>query len=261
MRSLITAVAVGTLGLLAASSPLSAQWVWLGGGATSPLSDFADYGETGFMLTGGFGHSIGESGLNVGVEGSYGQNGHKDLERDETTPTALMGRVGYDFSGQDADSSLYTFAGLGVLWHKFTTFDESTDYDLGLQAGSGVLLPAWKSPADGLKGDSSTPGSRVSTLPLLEPSQGLAFHSGDRTAGSIAALQYRHPRRSMVVQAPPVVPAIFRLRVRFPGVESRDRSAAVQPCPACTVQILCWNAPGAARESDPRVRSGIASKV
>ena len=141
MRSLITAVAVGTLGLLAASSPLSAQWVWLGGGATSPLSDFADYGETGFMLTGGFGHSIGESGLNVGVEGSYGQNGHKDLERDETTPTALMGRVGYDFSGQDADSSLYTFAGLGVLWHKFTTFDESTDYDLGLQAGSGYFFP------------------------------------------------------------------------------------------------------------------------
>lgn len=140
MRSLITAVAIGTLGLLAMSSPLSAQWVWLGGGATFPLSDFADYGETGFMLAGGFGHLIGETGLTVGVEGSYGQNDHKDIERDETNPIALMGRVGYDFSGPRADSSIYTFAGLGVLWHKFT-LGESTDSGLGLQAGVGYFFP------------------------------------------------------------------------------------------------------------------------
>jgi len=136
----VAAAAIGALILLAASNPLAAQWVWLGGGATVPLSDFADYGETGLMLAGGFAHSIGESGLNIGVEGSYGQNNHKDIERDGTNPIALMGRVGYDFSGPNANASLYTFAGLGILWHKFT-LGESADSGLGLQAGAGYYFP------------------------------------------------------------------------------------------------------------------------
>ena len=49
MKSLATAVVIGILGLVATSNPLSAQFMWLGGGGTFPVSDYGSYANTGFL--------------------------------------------------------------------------------------------------------------------------------------------------------------------------------------------------------------------
>ncbi len=142
MKPIVTAVVVGILGPVATSNPLSAQFVWLGGGATFPVSDYGDYADTGFLITGGGGYPIGDSGLSITAEGFYGQNNHPDFDGDKTSPYGVMGGLEYDF-GADADSGVYMFGGLGILWHKFSSdqFEESTDSGLGFGAGAGYGFP------------------------------------------------------------------------------------------------------------------------
>jgi hypothetical protein len=53
MKTILTVFLIGMLGLAATSNPLSAQFVFLGGGATIPVSDYGDYADTGFLVTGG----------------------------------------------------------------------------------------------------------------------------------------------------------------------------------------------------------------
>jgi hypothetical protein len=56
------------------SNPLSAQGVFLGGGATFPVSDYGDYANTGYLLIAGGGRPVGDSGLGVGLEAFYGRD-------------------------------------------------------------------------------------------------------------------------------------------------------------------------------------------
>ena len=93
MKSLATAVVIGILGLVATSNPLSAQFVWLGGGGTFPVSDYGSYANTGFIVMGGAGHPVGPDGLQIGVNGFYGQNNHDLVAGDKTNPYGVMGMV------------------------------------------------------------------------------------------------------------------------------------------------------------------------
>jgi hypothetical protein len=142
IRSLVIAVAIYTLGALGNANPLSAQ-VWLGGGATFPVSDYADYANTGFMLTGGMGYPLGDGGLSLTAEGFYGHNGRSDIDGDKTSPYGVMGGAEYDFGGPDSESGMYSFGALGIVWHKFSsdTVEDSTDSGLGLEVGVGYFFP------------------------------------------------------------------------------------------------------------------------
>lgn len=120
MKLLATVAVLGTLAIAATSNPLSAQGVWLGGGATFPTSDYGDFANTGFLFTAGVGTGVGDGGLGVGVEGFYGQNSH-ETDGNKTTPLGFMGQVAYSLSGPDADSGIYVLGQLGVLWHKYSS--------------------------------------------------------------------------------------------------------------------------------------------
>ena len=145
MKSLATAMAIGILGLLATSNPLSAQWrIWVGGGASFPVSDYGDFADPGFMEVVGIGRSIGDSGLKIGAEVLASQN----------SPSASSGKLkrngpmvvaGYDFAGPDADSSPYVFGQLGYLWNDtpggFLGIGSGPDGGLALGAGAGYHFP------------------------------------------------------------------------------------------------------------------------
>ena len=143
MKSFTTIAVLGFLGLLATSNPLSGQFVFLGGGATIPVSDYGEYADTGFLVTGGAGFPVGETALVIGAEGFYGQNSHSDIDGDKTSPYGVMGMLQYDFAGPNAESSLYVLGEAGILWHKFSSdlFEESTDSGLGLGGAAGYYFP------------------------------------------------------------------------------------------------------------------------
>lgn len=107
------------------------------------MSDYGDYADTGFLLTGGVGHPLGESPVSLTVEGFYGQNGHSDIDGDKTSPYGVMAGLEYDFAGMEAESGLYAFGEVGIPWHKYSSdeFDGSTESGLGLGAGLGYYFP------------------------------------------------------------------------------------------------------------------------
>ena len=146
MTLLVTPVVIGILGLVATSNPLSAQWVsWLGGGRTFPVGDYGDYANDGGLLFGGVGHSIGDSGLNIGAEVFYGRNEHSAQRNalDNTNLYGVMGGLRYDFARPDADSFPYVFGQLGILRHKYNSYFDPrwTDSGLGLGGGAGYSFP------------------------------------------------------------------------------------------------------------------------
>ncbi len=138
MKLLATVAVLGTLAIAAISNPLSAQWVWLGGGATFPTSDYKDFAKHGYNFMAGVGADVGSSGLNVGVEGFYGQNNHR-IDGNKTTPYGFLGSVGYNVSGPDADRSVYVFGVLGALWHELPGLLPGTDVpEAGFAYGGGA---------------------------------------------------------------------------------------------------------------------------
>ena len=143
MKSLATAVVIGILGLLATSNPLSAQWVWIGGGGTFPVSDFGDYADTGFQFEAGVGTPVGDQGLNLAMGGFYGQNNHEAIDGDKTNPYGFLGMVEYDFAGADADRSFYVIGEAGILWHKYSsnTFPETTESGFAYGGRAGYFFP------------------------------------------------------------------------------------------------------------------------
>ncbi len=142
-KRLAICAVVGLLGLAATSNPLSAQFVFLGGGATLPVSDFGDNAGTGFTIEGGFGHPVGDTDLSVFAEGFFGRNTHSDVEGEKTSPHGLMAGMIYSFPRADSDSTFYVFGQLGILWILFSSdvFEESTNSGLGLGAGAGYAFP------------------------------------------------------------------------------------------------------------------------
>ena len=135
--------ALGTLALLSACAP-----------AGSALERLVD-AESGWVGVAGVLFPVGEGGLNVGVEGFYGQNNHMDasgtkIDGDKTNPYGAMAILEYDIGSGDGIGA-YIFGGAGLLIHKCSTDgngcadDDSaggtSDSNFGYEAGAGVGIP------------------------------------------------------------------------------------------------------------------------
>ncbi len=114
---------LGGLVAVLATSAAHAQakpYIFFGGGATIPVSDFKDFAKTGWMATAGVGADI-RKGLWVEAEGYYGSNKHKSPPEpagDKTNLLAGIGALGYSFT-PEKKASPYVTAGVGFMSHKF----------------------------------------------------------------------------------------------------------------------------------------------
>jgi len=141
MKSSARTVVLGALFALVAAAPASAQFAWLGGGATFPMSDYGNYANTGYMVTGGVGVPIWAPGLNIAGEAFFGQNGHEG-GGSFTNPYGFMAELEYDFV--PGATGVYVFGGLGVLFHRYHEDAgnvSTTDSGLGLVGGAGYSFP------------------------------------------------------------------------------------------------------------------------
>lgn len=142
MKKLATAVLLATLGLFASTASVSAQFLYVGGGPSFPMSDYGDLANTGFIIVGGVGIPVGSPGLNVVVEGGWGQNGHKNTDGDKTNPITLMGGLEYDFNPDGEGINPYVFGQAGLLWHKYSSdAGNSNDSSFGYGGGAGLGIP------------------------------------------------------------------------------------------------------------------------
>lgn len=142
MKRCAFAMGLALIGLMATSGSLEAQWVWLGGGGSFPMSDYGEYADAGYQITAGVGIPIGENGLSVGIEGIYGQNNHSDVDGDKTNPLGVFANVGFDF-GEATDPHPYVFGGVGLLQHRYSsdTFGDDSESGLGFNGGAGFVFP------------------------------------------------------------------------------------------------------------------------
>ncbi len=142
MKKLAPAVLLAILGLLANSSPAAAQFVYLGAGPSFPMSDYADYAKTGYLVVGGVGFPIGDAGLNAVVEGSWGQNSH-DTDGDKTNPLSVLGGLEYDFNTSGEGVNPYVFGQAGLMWHRYSsdTFPSDSESAFAYGGGAGVAIP------------------------------------------------------------------------------------------------------------------------
>jgi hypothetical protein len=143
MKKLATAFCMAALGIFALSTAASAQFLFVGGGASFPMSDYGDYADTGFLLVGGGGIPLGEGGLNALVEGFYGQNSHTGVDGDKTNPYGFMGGLEFDFNPGGEGVNPYVFGQAGILWHKYSsdTFGDASDSGFAYGAGAGLGFP------------------------------------------------------------------------------------------------------------------------
>ena len=151
MRRLTAAMMVGAVAVLVTASASQAQYVFLGGGVSIPMSDFKDIAKTGWMATAGLGYDIGTSGLFVEAEGFYGSNKHKAPSDDDKTNLLVgLGALGYSFMPEKSVRP-YVLAGVGFLRHQFDPAtgdnESSTDFAysgaVGLSFKAGAKLNLW----------------------------------------------------------------------------------------------------------------------
>jgi hypothetical protein len=123
--------------------PASAQFVWIGGGPTFPMSNYGDYAKTGFLVNAGVGMPVGEQGLQFGVEGFFGQNNHSDITGDKTNPVGVMADLEFDFAGKGATRSVYLLGGVGLLMHRYSsdTYGSDSSTGLGVMGALGYFFP------------------------------------------------------------------------------------------------------------------------
>lgn len=144
MRCLLAtsaALALALQGVFAAG--VSAQSVYVGGGATVPTGDYGNYASVGFMAFGGVLVPVGDAGVSVGAQGFWGTNSH-DVDGDKTNLYGGMGIVGFTFS-PEATASPFVFGGLGLMTHSFksdsTPSAEGSVSDLAAGFGAGMAFP------------------------------------------------------------------------------------------------------------------------
>jgi len=140
MRDFVKLAALSALVLL--PGQVAGQNIWVGAGATFPVSDYGNYANTGFLSVAGVGFPVGEAGLRVIGEGFYGQNNHEG-GGEKTSPFGVMGGLEYDITGSDETKGVYLFGQAGVLVHRFSsdTEDSSSSSGFGYGAGAGVFFP------------------------------------------------------------------------------------------------------------------------
>ena len=143
MSKRVTLAVVGSF-LLALAIPLNAgaQSIYVLAGPTFPVGDFSDFGgSTGWFAAAGVTFPVGEKGLWAGVEASYGQNNHNDLEPDgdKTNLIGAMAILGYDIPASGSVQP-FIWGGAGLLVHKFSSdvFLDDTESNFGYQFGAGL---------------------------------------------------------------------------------------------------------------------------
>ncbi|MGE0159734.1 MAG: hypothetical protein AB7T31_10015 [Gemmatimonadales bacterium] len=115
--------------------------IFVMGGATVPIGDYADYANTGWMAQAGAVFPVGPMGLSVGAGGFYGVNNHT-VDGDKTNLYGGLGFLQYTI-GDAAAFSPYVYAGGGFMTHSYKsdTFPEGSGSGLAVTAGAGVNIP------------------------------------------------------------------------------------------------------------------------
>jgi len=138
-------------------SQVSAQHVFLGGGATFPTGDYGDYADTGWMVEGGIGFPVGENGLSLFVDGLYGSNSHGEAlvpalqDSGDGDKTSLLGGfagVEYAFA-EPGEAGLFVFGQVGFLRHDLDLDElvpelqslEETETGFAFGGGAGYSFP------------------------------------------------------------------------------------------------------------------------
>ncbi|MEQ1857547.1 MAG: hypothetical protein ABL963_13895 [Longimicrobiales bacterium] len=135
-RFIGSALAIVSLALSAQGVSAQAT-VFVSGGASIPVSDYADYAKIGYMAQAGISFPVGTAGLLAGVGGLYGSNNH-DTDGDKTN---LMGAAA--FLQYEIGTTAYLFAGPGYVKHSYKsdTFPEGSASGLAAAGGGGINIP------------------------------------------------------------------------------------------------------------------------
>src|SRR5262245_16203197 len=96
MKRLTTAMMLGAVATVLAASSASAQYIYFGGGANIPGSNFKDDVKTGWTATAGVGTDVGKKGLWVEGEGWYTGNSDKVQGAGSVHTWQALGVLGYD---------------------------------------------------------------------------------------------------------------------------------------------------------------------
>lgn len=140
-----TLTAATVAGLLAAA-PASAQYLFLGGGATIPTGEFKDdNAKTGWIATGGVGFDIGTRGLWAELQGYFGNNSYEGTGGDKLQTLQGMAALGYSFTPEKSVTP-WVMAGAGFLNHKYkpgsTGSPESSETKFAWEGGAGLTFTA-----------------------------------------------------------------------------------------------------------------------
>jgi len=149
MKRLFCLALATTFLALSAPADSSAQTsVFIGGGATIPVSDFSDFGggdgaNTGWQGTAGAQFVIGEAGLTAGPRVFYGSNNH-DTTGDKTNLYGATALVNYNF-GDPEEVSPFVWGEFGLMSHAFKSESfpafEDTSTTAMWSGGAGVGFP------------------------------------------------------------------------------------------------------------------------
>ena len=138
MKKLATALFLAVLGLTFASSQVAAQFIFVGGGPSFPMSDYGDYAKTGWVGHVDVGFPIGDAGLAAGASGYFGSNSHDGTD-DKTNLYGALGFLAYAFpTGGSISPSIFALAGTMTHAYKSDTFGD--DSETGFAYGGGAAL-------------------------------------------------------------------------------------------------------------------------
>lgn len=143
------AVLIGVAVLLGTTQSAQAQgskaFIYGGGGATLPMSDYGDYAKTGWLGVAGVGFSV-TPHVFIQAEGMLGSNKHSDVVGEKTELMGASASLGYSFGGDGAKVKPYLFGGAGMLNHKFVpvTGTSESEYKAMFYGGAGLYFPMGK---------------------------------------------------------------------------------------------------------------------
>ena len=139
MRRSLFAASLLTLGLALAARPVQAQ-VFIGGGISSPSSDFGDGYKTGWIVNAGFRPWMSENKrAAIWVEGLYGANKAKGGVAATADIYGAFGSVTYNLTA-GAAANPYVIGSVGYLKSKVKVGGTSYTGDGALGFGGGLGL-------------------------------------------------------------------------------------------------------------------------
>ena len=139
MRKVVIASSLLALGLTLGSAPVAAQF-YVGGYATMPSGDYADYAKTGWMAEAGYGFwKSSNDRLTLWVSGSYGSNSHEGDAGDKTNLLMGLGSVTFNLTA-NPDAGPYLLGHVGYLSHMYKPGDDDFESasEGGLAFGGGL---------------------------------------------------------------------------------------------------------------------------